>query len=258
MEGEGIAQEQPPKQKCPRCDSMNTKFCYYNNYSLSQPRHYCKTCKRYWTHGGTFRNIPVGGGSRKGKRAITKLLPSSSSPSNSLISQPIVPNLMMKNSPSFTNSMVHSTSPYYHHQLGGGGSGYLSSLPTFRSLINTSQLPLNHSTTTLPFSGFNPASSLPPRFHSLYPAAQQGLIIPSSSASHHSVQRPQSLFNNAATNANHRASSDASLWSSATINANSISGNISNSDQNNVKDGSSFTSLIPNHWLHFPGYAPPK
>ncbi|PPS04166.1 hypothetical protein GOBAR_AA16479 [Gossypium barbadense] len=24
--------------KCPRCDSTNTKFCYYNNYSLSQPR----------------------------------------------------------------------------------------------------------------------------------------------------------------------------------------------------------------------------
>lgn len=25
--------------KCPRCDSENTKFCYYNNYSLSQPRY---------------------------------------------------------------------------------------------------------------------------------------------------------------------------------------------------------------------------
>ncbi|KAA0035300.1 dof zinc finger protein DOF5.3-like [Cucumis melo var. makuwa] len=24
--------------RCPRCDSTNTKFCYYNNYSLSQPR----------------------------------------------------------------------------------------------------------------------------------------------------------------------------------------------------------------------------
>ncbi|KAJ1388508.1 Zinc finger, Dof-type [Sesbania bispinosa] len=23
---------------CPRCNSTNTKFCYYNNYSLSQPR----------------------------------------------------------------------------------------------------------------------------------------------------------------------------------------------------------------------------
>lgn len=51
--------------KCPRCDSINTKFCYYNNYNLSQPRHFCKNCKRYWTKGGILRNIPVGGSSRK-------------------------------------------------------------------------------------------------------------------------------------------------------------------------------------------------
>ncbi|RAZ36359.1 hypothetical protein DK853_48800, partial [Klebsiella oxytoca] len=25
--------------RCPRCDSSNTKFCYYNNYNLTQPRH---------------------------------------------------------------------------------------------------------------------------------------------------------------------------------------------------------------------------
>ncbi|XP_073130731.1 dof zinc finger protein DOF4.6-like [Henckelia pumila] len=54
---------------CPRCNSTNTKFCYYNNYSLSQPRYFCKTCRRYWTEGGSLRNIPVGGGSRKNKRS---------------------------------------------------------------------------------------------------------------------------------------------------------------------------------------------
>ncbi|KAJ8768421.1 hypothetical protein K2173_021574 [Erythroxylum novogranatense] len=59
---------------CPRCNSTNTKFCYYNNYSLTQPRYFCKTCRRYWTEGGSLRNIPVGGGSRKNKRS-----PSSSS-----------------------------------------------------------------------------------------------------------------------------------------------------------------------------------
>ncbi|OIV99965.1 hypothetical protein TanjilG_26303 [Lupinus angustifolius] len=53
--------------KCPRCDSINTKFCYYNNYHLSQPRHFCKTCRRYWTKGGVLRNVPVGGGCRKSK-----------------------------------------------------------------------------------------------------------------------------------------------------------------------------------------------
>ncbi|KAK9748163.1 hypothetical protein RND81_02G040500 [Saponaria officinalis] len=55
--------------KCPRCDSLNTKFCYYNNYNLSQPRHFCKNCRRYWTNGGILRNVPVGGGCRKSKRS---------------------------------------------------------------------------------------------------------------------------------------------------------------------------------------------
>ncbi|KAJ8446633.1 hypothetical protein Cgig2_002795 [Carnegiea gigantea] len=53
--------------RCPRCDSTNTKFCYYNNYNLTQPRHFCKTCRRYWTKGGTLRNVPIGGGCRKNK-----------------------------------------------------------------------------------------------------------------------------------------------------------------------------------------------
>ncbi|KAG9439275.1 hypothetical protein H6P81_019440 [Aristolochia fimbriata] len=66
------------KEKCPRCNSMDTKFCYFNNYSLSQPRHYCKACRRYWTKGGTLRNVPVGGGCRKGKRS--KLIKTPSSP----------------------------------------------------------------------------------------------------------------------------------------------------------------------------------
>ncbi|XP_058081356.1 dof zinc finger protein DOF1.2-like [Magnolia sinica] len=53
--------------RCPRCDSSNTKFCYYNNYNLTQPRHFCKTCRRYWTKGGALRNVPIGGGCRKSK-----------------------------------------------------------------------------------------------------------------------------------------------------------------------------------------------
>lgn len=56
-------------QKCPRCESLNTKFCYYNNYNLSQPRYFCKNCRRYWTKGGALRNVPVGGGCRKNKRS---------------------------------------------------------------------------------------------------------------------------------------------------------------------------------------------
>ncbi|CAI9110105.1 OLC1v1010071C1 [Oldenlandia corymbosa var. corymbosa] len=57
--------------RCPRCDSTNTKFCYYNNYNLTQPRHFCKTCRRYWTKGGALRNVPIGGGCRKNRTAAT-------------------------------------------------------------------------------------------------------------------------------------------------------------------------------------------
>ncbi|XP_068644216.1 dof zinc finger protein DOF3.6-like [Aristolochia californica] len=66
-----LAKLPQPEQalKCPRCDSTNTKFCYFNNYSLSQPRHFCKTCRRYWTRGGALRNVPVGGGCRRNKRS---------------------------------------------------------------------------------------------------------------------------------------------------------------------------------------------
>ncbi|CAA2980134.1 dof zinc finger protein DOF2.4-like [Olea europaea var. sylvestris] len=55
--------------KCPRCESTNTKFCYFNNYNLAQPRHFCKSCRRYWTRGGALRNVPVGGGCRRNKRS---------------------------------------------------------------------------------------------------------------------------------------------------------------------------------------------
>ncbi|KAG9140248.1 hypothetical protein Leryth_014688 [Lithospermum erythrorhizon] len=54
---------------CPRCASSNTKFCYYNNYSSSQPRYFCKGCRRYWTKGGSLRNVPLGGGCRKTRRS---------------------------------------------------------------------------------------------------------------------------------------------------------------------------------------------
>ncbi|XP_078438617.1 dof zinc finger protein DOF5.3-like [Wolffia australiana] len=53
---------------CPRCESRNTKFCYYNNHSINQPRYFCKDCRRHWTKGGSLRDIPVGGSTRKGSK----------------------------------------------------------------------------------------------------------------------------------------------------------------------------------------------
>ncbi|XP_057541730.1 dof zinc finger protein DOF3.4 [Amaranthus tricolor] len=75
--------EQQDPLPCPRCTSLNTKFCYYNNYNFSQPRHFCKACRRYWTHGGTLRDIPIGGGSRKtAKRSRTSSASSATSTSS--------------------------------------------------------------------------------------------------------------------------------------------------------------------------------
>ncbi|KAE8778851.1 dof zinc finger protein 3 [Hordeum vulgare] len=75
------SQQQPqPKLECPRCSSSDTKFCYYNNYSTAQPRHYCRTCRRYWTHGGTLRKVPVGGACRRGSGSSNKRRRSSAEP----------------------------------------------------------------------------------------------------------------------------------------------------------------------------------
>ncbi|KAG0477859.1 hypothetical protein HPP92_012578 [Vanilla planifolia] len=108
---------------CPRCNSANTKFCYYNNYSLSQPRYFCKTCRRYWTEGGSLRNVPVGGGSRKNKRSSSSSSSSSFSPSTSsltssttitttsttIITTPTM--MMLKPTPSTTMEAMISTFP---------------------------------------------------------------------------------------------------------------------------------------------------
>lgn len=57
---------------CPRCYSSETKFCYFNNYNVNQPRHFCKSCQRYWTAGGTVRNVPVGAGRRRNKHLASQ------------------------------------------------------------------------------------------------------------------------------------------------------------------------------------------
>ncbi|KAL2484057.1 dof zinc finger protein DOF3.2-like [Forsythia ovata] len=107
----------PPLQKCPRCDSANTKFCYYNNYSLSQPRYFCKACRRYWTHGGTLRNVPVGGGCRKSGVKRSKAL-SSSSDGESRRTQPLTAPIPSQNSGISPVNMISPTSSIYY----GGGN----------------------------------------------------------------------------------------------------------------------------------------
>ncbi|XP_031091308.1 dof zinc finger protein DOF5.6 [Ipomoea triloba] len=104
--------------KCPRCESTHTKFCYYNNYSLSQPRYFCKTCRRYWTKGGTLRNIPVGGGCRKNKKVSSSSNNSSSSSSSA-----------NKKSSNDHNQFPHPPPPLYHHHQNLGQSSSSTSSP---------------------------------------------------------------------------------------------------------------------------------
>ncbi|XP_058074030.1 dof zinc finger protein DOF3.1-like [Magnolia sinica] len=143
--------------KCPRCDSTNTKFCYYNNYNLSQPRHFCKNCRRYWTKGGALRNIPVGGGTRKNsKRSNPKR--SSSSSSSSSIPQPFP-----KQEPAST---VYSPTPAIdqdHRMLdiSGSFSSLLASNGQFTNLLE-SMNSSNPSVQRVQFGEFpdNPNSNL--------------------------------------------------------------------------------------------------
>ncbi|XP_026398513.1 dof zinc finger protein DOF1.4-like [Papaver somniferum] len=93
-----------PSLRCPRCDSPNTKFCYYNNYNLTQPRHFCKTCRRYWTKGGALRNVPIGGGCRKNKNSTAStttaisVIPSITAGKTSTASGYVVGGNIIKNS----------------------------------------------------------------------------------------------------------------------------------------------------------------
>ncbi|KAL5730433.1 hypothetical protein ACHQM5_003254 [Ranunculus cassubicifolius] len=135
-------QHPPPPaqpQKCPRCDSTNTKFCYYNNYSLSQPRYFCKTCRRYWTQGGTLRNVPVGGGCRKGKRLKRSSSPDNHLNSTSSTTSNIVPFVSPLRSKTIDQHSLPSSSPLM--PIGSSlppsmyypGGGFLSSLAAFQS-----------------------------------------------------------------------------------------------------------------------------
>ncbi|KAI3421628.1 Dof-type domain-containing protein [Psidium guajava] len=69
---------------CPRCNSLETKFCYFNNYNVNQPRHFCRNCQRYWTAGGTMRNVPVGAGRRKNKHLASQYCQATQSSSSTL------------------------------------------------------------------------------------------------------------------------------------------------------------------------------
>ncbi|KAL5569095.1 hypothetical protein UlMin_025670 [Ulmus minor] len=119
--------------KCPRCESSNTKFCYFNNYSLTQPRHFCKTCRRYWTRGGALRNVPVGGGCRRNKRSSKSSRSKSPAPDRQNGSNSTSTTTVSSNSCNSTDMLGHHLAnqppthlpflPPLHHLNGYGGHG---------------------------------------------------------------------------------------------------------------------------------------
>ncbi|KAK4782762.1 hypothetical protein SAY86_007136 [Trapa natans] len=123
--------------KCPRCDSSNTKFCYYNNYSLAQPRYFCKACRRYWTQGGTLRNVPVGGGCRKGSKrakASTSTAVTTSTCIAATSSYTQLPTGTTASPP-----IMSTTSTHYYPSLGGS---FLPSLAAIHASLGQQQLDL--------------------------------------------------------------------------------------------------------------------
>ncbi|GMI91547.1 hypothetical protein HRI_002824000 [Hibiscus trionum] len=282
-QAENQQQQQSPPQKCPRCESLNTKFCYYNNYSLSQPRYFCKACRRYWTQGGTLRNVPVGGGCRKGKR--TKV---SSSTENSRSQQQhnlASPQTMISSSNPMisvsaalrTNESGNFASSSAISSLGSlyPGAGFFSSLPAIQStnqpqpfnqalsiggdLDGSSKLGLFQGYGIPSFGSQQHQSIQQTQFFSMAdsgqktvnvcPSDQQRLIQSSRPAACNSSQQNwhQSFINN-----RDPTVSEAALWS-----INNSSGSTSSPGNTNTSNTTG-ASLNPNQWSDLPGYdAPP-
>ncbi|KAK6154699.1 hypothetical protein DH2020_008947 [Rehmannia glutinosa] len=135
---------------CPRCNSTNTKFCYYNNYNKSQPRHFCKSCKRHWTKGGTLRNVPVGGG-RKNKRPKTSTAAAaeprqqhcrnipSNIPCPALVSSSLINSSLDVN----TSVIINNINPTSYQSLNDGIIDYYQSVE--ESTITSLDIPTNSS-----------------------------------------------------------------------------------------------------------------
>ncbi|THG11126.1 dof zinc finger protein DOF5.3-like [Camellia sinensis] len=270
-------QQQP--QKCPRCDSLNTKFCYYNNYSLSQPRYFCKTCRRYWTQGGTLRNVPVGGGCRKGKRS--KAAASSSGGENSRSSQPsptpqTQPQLPQPPPSHELQLPQNLAAPDNHSPMSSyySGSGFLSSLAAMQSMSHH-----HHHQLPPPPAAFNQNQSLHVGGQfggsSSNMALLQGFNVPSFSSQQQQAQnqqiqhqneyyqmgnrdknleslypsdqslihpnRPAASWNQTLT-ANPGSSSNPSFWNPTTTNNSNTTGT---------------SSLNPNQWSDLQGYGHP-
>ncbi|XP_073042189.1 uncharacterized protein [Primulina eburnea] len=139
-------QQQLEFLKCPRCGSTNTKFCYYNNYNKTQPRYFCKACKRHWTKGGTLRNVPVGGGrkSKRSKKSTSSTPVSSSTTSAATAAFPQhhdCPNFPFDSTANLDQKIMCSSTLYHSHSR--------SSSPMLRDIQKTSMVDENGTNNTI-------------------------------------------------------------------------------------------------------------
>ncbi|XP_055804683.1 dof zinc finger protein DOF1.1-like [Solanum dulcamara] len=277
------APPQPPPQKCPRCDSNNTKFCYYNNYSLTQPRYFCKTCRRYWTQGGTLRNVPVGGGCRKGKRTMkaggsggvnisggsSSSAGENSSRSNhhQVLQPPQIANLSAAAAAAFfsgNNSRSQPPSlPSMSSLYGGGvGGGFLSSLAAMQSMSQLSQgvniqsqlgVISASNNNNNQFGNFNIPTSTPPKVQINQQMENTGFyqkpnmessFYPSDQTLQFQPTRPLSSWTQRFINNNNN-----NIWPNSSA-SNSSSGGANDSTT------AAGASLSPNQWPDLPGLGP--
>ncbi|KAI3452204.1 hypothetical protein Pfo_008869 [Paulownia fortunei] len=271
--GETQQQQQPPTPlKCPRCNSLNTKFRYFNNHSLAQPRHYCKTCKRQWTVGGNLRNIPFGGKTRNDKQ--TKASSSRSQPPQPPLPlgeehlqncQSLTPMAAMVPQ-NFDTTMIQPVtnlpaavsplSSYYFNDE-------ISCLDAIQSLIQPEVIN-QHVNAGNQFSSGGANMAIPQEWNIQSMASQPALPqqIPRHIESHQAHNQanngpPSPLYNNSlvqptwpmnsfpqdiTTNFGVSAS-NACLW-------NNFSGNTTDTEMDT-------TSVNVDEWLNFPGYGPP-
>ncbi|XP_056683378.1 cyclic dof factor 1 isoform X2 [Spinacia oleracea] len=157
---------------CARCSSMDTKFCYFNNYNISQPRHFCKKCQRYWTAGGSMRNVPVGAGRRKSKNYAASqnhhlVIPGAS---NGLIHHVMGPDGALV---AFGMDSTHSNASQNFHTNGffrsenetrssisnGGGTESVQPVPCFPYISWQPGFPVSFYSTTSPQWGENVAAA---------------------------------------------------------------------------------------------------
>ncbi|CAA0817898.1 Dof zinc finger protein DOF5.3 [Striga hermonthica] len=146
----GAPEPPEPTSKCPRCGSTNTKFCYYNNYNKSQPRHLCKSCKRHWTKGGTLRNVPVGGGRKNKRPKISGGSKKSTSSAlyHALIGSPLVHEKTDNNNNNNGGNVITSSS-----SSGLNSQFHLSSLSAFEMSTLLNPISYHHHDS---FSAFGP------------------------------------------------------------------------------------------------------